>query len=85
MAQIGFHPMAEAKRAVYLYRTSSLNVINAAVQRSISTNIAMTTPLKRFLLVILSLGFITLASVGCQTKKGFGRDVERAGEKIQGH
>jgi len=77
--------MAEAKRAEYPFSTFSPRVIDAVIRRPISTNIAMTNPLKRFLLVLLALGFITLASVGCQTKKGFGRDVERAGEKIQGH
>ena len=44
----------------------------------------MKISLKRFLLLILTLGIITLAGVGCQTTKGFGRDVEHVGDKIQG-
>ena len=44
----------------------------------------MKTSLKRFLLFFLALLFIALAGSGCETSKGFGRDVEHVGDKIQG-
>ena len=46
----------------------------------------MKTLLKRFTLLILALGLLAIAgTTGCQTTKGFGRDVEHVGDKIQGH
>jgi predicted small secreted protein len=46
---------------------------------------SMKTSLKRFAVLILAVGFMALAGTGCQTSKGFGRDVEHVGEKIQGN
>jgi predicted small secreted protein len=34
-------------------------------------------------LVITAAFLISLASTGCQTSKGFGKDVEKLGDKIQ--
>jgi predicted small secreted protein len=45
----------------------------------------MKTSLKRLLLFVLASGFLAIVSTGCQTTKGFGRDVEHVGEKIQGN
>jgi predicted small secreted protein len=45
----------------------------------------MNTSLKRFLLLFLTVGLFALVGAGCQTTKGFGRDVEHVGDKIQGH
>jgi len=36
-----------------------------------------------FLLLLLAVAVLFLASTGCQTSKGFGKDVEKLGEKIQ--
>ena len=44
----------------------------------------MNNSLKRFTLLFLTLGFVALVGTGCQTTKGFGRDVENVGENIQG-
>ena len=44
----------------------------------------MNTILKRIVLLSLTLGFIALVGAGCQTTKGFGKDVEDLGENIQG-
>jgi len=33
--------------------------------------------------VVLALAAVMVASFGCNTFKGFGRDVEKSGEKIQ--
>jgi predicted small secreted protein len=44
----------------------------------------MKTSLKNFTILVLLSGFIAVASTGCQTTKGFGRDVEKVGENIQG-
>lgn len=33
--------------------------------------------------VVLTAAFLALATTGCQTSKGFGKDVEKLGEKIQ--
>jgi predicted small secreted protein len=43
----------------------------------------MKTSLKRFVILLLAVGFMALAGAGCQTTKGFGKDVEKLGEKIQ--
>ncbi len=42
----------------------------------------MNSTLKRLALVLLTLGAIALAT-GCQTSKGFGKDVEKLGDNIQ--
>lgn len=44
----------------------------------------MKISLKRWLLLAAAMGFIALVSYGCQTAKGFGRDVENVGQGIQG-
>lgn len=35
------------------------------------------------LCLVLTIALIGLATSGCQTSKGFGRDVEKLGDKIQ--
>jgi predicted small secreted protein len=44
----------------------------------------MKTSLQRLVLLFLTAGFLAMVGVGCQTTKGFGRDVEHVGDKIQG-
>jgi predicted small secreted protein len=44
----------------------------------------MKTSLKQFFVMVSIIGFIACISSGCQTAKGFGRDVEHVGEEIQG-
>ena len=39
--------------------------------------------MKKFI-AIISVLVVTLGSSACNTMKGFGRDVERGGEKVQG-
>lgn len=43
----------------------------------------MTTNLKRIIALFCAAAFLAIAGVGCETAHGFGKDVERAGEKIQ--
>lgn len=43
----------------------------------------MNSTLKRLALVLLTLGAIAFATTGCQTSKGFGKDVEKLGDNIQ--
>lgn len=43
----------------------------------------MNSRLKHLALLLLSAVFLGLATVGCQTSKGFGKDVEKLGDKIQ--
>jgi predicted small secreted protein len=38
---------------------------------------------RRTLLVLLTAALVALATGGCQTSKGFGKDVEKLGDKIQ--
>ena len=52
---------------------------------NLGLNTPMKTSLKRLLLLFLAVGFMALVGTGCQTTKGFGRDVEHVGDKIQGH
>jgi predicted small secreted protein len=43
----------------------------------------MNSSLKRLALLLLTLTVIAFATSGCQTSKGFGKDVEKLGDKIQ--
>jgi len=44
---------------------------------------AMNSSLKQTALLLLAAAFLALATAGCQTSKGFGKDVEKLGDKIQ--
>jgi len=43
----------------------------------------MNSLLKRLALILLTGGLLALVTTGCQTSKGFGKDVENLGENIQ--
>ena len=43
----------------------------------------MNLSLKRLSCLLLTAAFFAMASTGCQTSKGFGKDVEKLGDKIQ--
>ena len=43
----------------------------------------VTTQIKRTLILLLLATIPILASVGCNTAHGFGKDMEKAGEKIK--
>ena len=43
----------------------------------------MNTSLKRLVLVLLTATVLTFVTTACQTSKGFGKDVEKLGDKIQ--
>ncbi len=43
----------------------------------------MNTSFRNFALLLLSAVLFALATTGCQTSKGFGKDVEKLGDKIQ--
>jgi predicted small secreted protein len=43
----------------------------------------MNSSLKRLALLLLAAAFLALATTACQTSKGFGKDVEKLGDKIQ--
>ncbi|MBE0544167.1 MAG: entericidin A/B family lipoprotein [Verrucomicrobia bacterium] len=40
--------------------------------------------MKRIVVLLFVAAFLALVTTGCNTTKGFGKDVERTGEKIQG-
>ena len=44
---------------------------------------AMNSSLRNLGLLLLTAAFLALATTGCQTSKGFGKDVEKLGDKIQ--
>lgn len=44
----------------------------------------MKSYLRNLTAVLLLAAFASLATSGCQTSKGFGKDVENLGENIQG-
>ena len=46
-------------------------------------NSEMNSSLKRLAVFLLAAAFLAIATVGCQTSKGFGKDVEKLGDKIQ--
>jgi predicted small secreted protein len=44
----------------------------------------MTIQMQRFVLVMFAVALLALSAVGCKhTARGFGKDMENAGEKIQ--
>lgn len=43
----------------------------------------MTTQLKRIVVLLFVTALLSLVNTGCNTAQGFGKDVERTGEKIQ--
>jgi predicted small secreted protein len=43
----------------------------------------MNPSLKKYALLFLSAALFALVTTGCQTSKGFGKDVENLGDKIQ--
>jgi len=43
----------------------------------------MNSSLKRLVLFLLAGAALALVTTGCQTSKGFGKDVEKLGDKIQ--
>ncbi len=54
-----------------------------AARRAAAYAGAMKSNYRGFTLAILAAAFVALATTGCQTSKGFGKDVEKLGEKIQ--
>ena len=43
----------------------------------------MNSSLRNLTVLLLTTAWLALATTGCQTSKGFGKDVEKLGEKIQ--
>jgi predicted small secreted protein len=43
----------------------------------------MNSSLRHLALLLLATAFLVLVTAGCQTSKGFGKDVEKLGDKIQ--
>jgi predicted small secreted protein len=43
----------------------------------------MNSSRKNFVQLLIALALLGLATTGCQTSKGFGKDVEKLGDKIQ--
>lgn len=43
----------------------------------------MITFIKRIVVLLLVTALLAIAGLGCNTAHGFGKDVEKAGEKIQ--
>jgi predicted small secreted protein len=41
------------------------------------------TPRLKLIVLLITGSLLALATVGCQTSKGFGKDVEKLGDKIQ--
>ena len=48
-----------------------------------NTNKYMITLFKRTVVLLFVTALLVIAGVGCNTAHGFGKDVEKAGEKIQ--
>ena len=43
----------------------------------------MTTHIKRIVVLLCITALLAIVGVGCNTAHGFGKDMEKAGEKIQ--
>lgn len=46
-------------------------------------SVIMNFSLKRLALLVLAAATLAFVTAGCQTSKGFGKDVEKLGDKIQ--
>lgn len=44
---------------------------------------AMNSNMKRFVLIAVGTALLALFNTACNTSKGFGKDVEKLGDKIQ--
>jgi predicted small secreted protein len=44
---------------------------------------AMHSSLRRIVLLLVTAAVFALATTGCQTTKGFGKDVQKLGDKIE--
>ena len=44
----------------------------------------MTILIKRIVVLLFVTTLLAIAGIGCNTAHGFGKDMEKAGEKIQG-
>ena len=53
----------------------------ATSNRKPNTN--MITLIKRIVLLLLVTALVAIAGMGCNTAHGFGKDMEKAGDKIQ--
>lgn len=47
-------------------------------------NQTMNSLIKRIVVLLFVTAILSLAGLGCNTAHGFGKDMERTGEKIQG-
>jgi len=54
-----------------------------APRRTICDGLRMNSSPKAFILLLVTLALALFTTTGCQTSKGFGKDVETLGEKIQ--
>ena len=43
----------------------------------------MNSLVRRLVLLLLGAALVSFMALGCQTSKGFGKDVEKLGDKIQ--
>ena len=43
----------------------------------------MNSSLRRLAVLLLTAAFLALVATGCQTTKGFGKDVKNLGDKIE--
>jgi len=43
----------------------------------------MTTQIKRIVVLLFVAAFLAIVNTGCNTAHGFGKDVEKVGDKIQ--
>jgi len=45
--------------------------------------VSMNSNMKRFVLILIGTALLAIFSTACNTSKGFGKDVEKLGDKIQ--
>lgn len=64
--------------------TPHVRAAQHAVSYRLRTTIHMKASAKRPFIILLVLAATAFAIAGCQTTKGFGRDVEHLGGEIQG-
>jgi predicted small secreted protein len=62
-------------------QSTSPDSINATSNRKLNTN--MTTRFKHIMVLLFVTAVLAIVSLGCNTARGFGKDVSNAGDSIQ--
>lgn len=80
----GFGQVAARGRGLWMFvSVFSCCIDPMSLARILRYSPPMNSSLKRFALLLLTAATLAFVTTGCQTSKGFGKDVEKLGDNIQ--